>query len=159
MFTVEAEGGLDFAEPYEGKHRAEQENELTRMNMPQIPHLDLGATGSLAFSTEFRDAEGNYEYESIDALSDVVSSYIKGEGELTDDQREAIRNQIDERSQITFALSSYDKDTEKFGAEGKLFFVKVGGEVHYITTEENILAGYYYNPTTNEWEENVLCDA
>lgn len=115
-------------------------------------------TGKLNFSTRFRNPDGTYDYSAIDALSNSVANFVTG-NDMDPADVQALKDQINERSQVTFNLSDYDKDEEKFGGSVKVLVVTVGAEVHHISTSENVMGGWYFNPTTFEWEENVLCKA
>lgn len=157
QFTAEAEGGVDFAEQYEGKHAAEPKNGLKGLQMPSLPHLDAGINGNLNFSTKFRNDDGSYDYSGIDALSTQMTAYISGSGEMSPEQKAALETQINDRSQVTFTLSDHNKEENTYGLEGKLFFIKVGAEVHTVTVDQNVMAGYFYNPVAGNWTENLLC--
>jgi len=147
----------DLAEPGGGKHRAEPESELTGLELPQVGSLDWGRNYTLNFQTSFRRDDGSYDYEAIEALSDGLGSVIAGSGGITEEQRDVISEQINERSQVTFNSFDYNKDETKYGASGKVLFIKVGAEVHVVTVDQNLLSGYYYDPVQGLWAENIVC--
>lgn len=160
-FTAEAEGGVDFAtydagKGYQGRHRAPTKFDLEELELPQIPHLDKGVSGKLAFDTEFKKPDGSYDAAQAAALSDALGSFVTG-GSLTDAQQAAISKQINEDSQVTFNLNNYDKDTEKFGGKVKFLVVTIGAEGHIITTEEDVINGWYFDPTNGSWQQNIAC--
>jgi Flp pilus assembly pilin Flp len=160
-FTAEAEGGVDFrtydaSKGYQGQHRAPTKFDLKKLELPQIPHLDKGVSGKLAFDTEFTKPDGTYDAAQAAALSDALGGFVTG-GSLTDAQKAAISRQINDNSQVTFNLNTYDKDTEKFGGKVKFLVVTVGAEGHVITTEEDVINGWYYDPTNGSWQQNVAC--
>jgi hypothetical protein len=162
-FTAEAEGGVDFqsydsSKGYQPKHRKDGKVDLKELQLPQIPHLDKGYSGKLAFDTEFKKPDGSYDAAQASALSDALGSYVTG-GNLTDAQKAAISKQINDNSQVTFNLNNYDKDTEKIGGKVKIVVVTVGAEGHIITTEEDVINGWYYNPVQGAWQQNVACGA
>jgi hypothetical protein len=162
-FTAEAEGGVDFQtydadKGYQGKHRKPTKFDLKEMELPQIPHLDKGVSGKLAFDTEFKKPDGSYDAAQASALSDALGGFVTG-GDLTPAQRAAISKQINENSQVTFNLNTYDKDTEKIGGKVKVLVVTVGAEGHIITTEEDVINGWYFDPVQGTWQQNIACGA
>lgn len=160
-FTAEAEGGVDFADydaskGYQGQHRAPTKVDLKKLQLPQIPHLDVGVSGKLAFDTQFKKPDGSYDAAQAAALSDALFGFATG-GSLSDAQQAAVTQQINENSQVTFNLNTYDKDTEKFGGKVKFLVVTIGAEGHIITTEEGVINGWYFDPTNGSWQQNIAC--
>jgi Flp pilus assembly pilin Flp len=160
-FTAEAEGGVDFQKydsktGYQPRHRQPGKVDLEKLELPQIPHLDKGFSGKLAFDTQFKQPDGSYDAAQARALSDALGGFVTG-GTLTPAQQAAISDQINENSQVTFNLNDYDKDTEKIGGKVKILVVTVGAEGHVITTEEGVIDGWYYDPVQGAWQQNIAC--
>lgn len=162
-FTAAGSAGVelntDWAEPGTGKHRKDPPNELTGIELPGLDMLEGGRNYELNFSTDFRRDDGSYDYGAIDALSQELSSYITGADGMSPEQAEALREQIDEHSQVTFNEYDYDEEETKYGASGKVLFIKIGAEVHMVTIDQNLLDGYYYDPVQGLWADNIVCES
>jgi hypothetical protein len=113
-------------------------------------------SGKLAFDTQFKHADGSYDAQQAGALSDALGRFVTG-GDLTPEQRAAVSRQINHDSQVTFTLNNYSKDTEKFGGKVKILVVTVGAEGHVITTEEDVINGWYFDPNLGSWQQNIAC--
>jgi Flp pilus assembly pilin Flp len=160
-FTAEVEGGVDFQtrnldKGYQPRHRKAPPIDLRKLELPQIPHLDKGMSGKLAFDTQFKRPDGSYDSAQVAQLSGALGRFVTG-GDLTAAEKAAISKQINQNSQLTFNLNNYDKDTERFGGKVKILIVTVGAEGHVITTEEDVVNGWYYDPTQGTWQQNIAC--
>ncbi len=162
-FTPSGSAGVelntDWAEQGTGKHRKDPPNELTGIELPGLDMLEGGRNYELNFSTDFRRDDGSYDYAAIDALSSELGSYITGAGGMSPEQAEALREQINGHSQVTFNEYDYDEDETKYGASGKFLFIKIGAEVHMVTIDQNLLDGYYYDPVQGLWADNIVCES
>lgn len=162
-FTPSGSAGValdtDWAEPGTGKHRKDPPNELTGLELPGLDMLEGGRNYELNFSTDFRRDDGSYDYGAIDALSSELSGYITGGEGMSPEQAEALREQINEHSQVTFNEYDYNEDETKYGASAKVLFIKIGAEVHMVTIDQNLLDGYYYDPVQGLWADNIVCES
>jgi Flp pilus assembly pilin Flp len=118
-----------------------------------LPGLTLqgGGVATLAFSSQFTDSAQNA------ALSEGVADFIGGNG-LTDEFQGAIKNQLTNHSQYTFTVGTATESREEYGLSVNIFGAEFGAEGHVINTDENTTDGWYFNPTTGEWEENLACN-
>lgn len=153
--TAQADAGLDFADVgsktgYQGKHRAKSKTDLEKLELPNLPHLQKGASAKLNFSTNFNDPG------RAKMLGDALGSVVTG-GSLTSPQKAAITDQINTDSQVTFNLNNYKHDEEKIGGKVHLWVVSVGAEGHINTTQEDVVNGWYYDPVQNTWQQNIAC--
>lgn len=151
------EWNTDLAKPSKGKHAKPQT--LQGLTLPPILRLDHGRNYVINFSTSFKRDDGGYSYDAIGALSDQIGSWITGGDGITDEQKAAITEQINEHSQITYNEYDYTRDEQKYGGKVKILFVKVGGEVHVVTIDQDLISGYFYDPVQGLWTENIICDS
>jgi hypothetical protein len=147
----------DLAKPSTGKHAKPQT--LQGLTLPPLLRLDHGRNYVINFSTSFKRDDGSYSHDSIGALSDQISSWITGGDGITDEQRAAITEQLNEHSQITYNEYDYSRDEQKYGGKVKVLFVKVGGEVHVVTVDQDLVSGYFYDPVQGLWTENIICES
>lgn len=126
-------------------HGTEGDNQFT------LPGLTLegGAKLTVGFSTNFDD-------EARAELSDAVGSFVTGGG-LSEDHQDAIAEQFTENTQYTATVSTSTSEEWSVGGKVKIIAVTIGGEVHHVQVDENTQAGWYLNPTTGQWEENLAC--
>ncbi|MFT4288466.1 hypothetical protein [Nocardioides sp.] len=127
-----------------------------------LPVLGEGPEGGyqfdLGFSTDFTRADGSVDDSALTALSDGLANFITtGEG-LTPEQAQAINDQLNNHSQITFNHYTVDKEETKYGGKVKVLWVNIGGEYHELTVDNSLIGSYYYDPTLGSWQENSVCD-
>jgi len=162
-FTPTGSAGVglntDLAKPGTGKHRKDPPSELTGLELPDLASLDYGRNYSLNFTSDFRRADGSYDYGAIDALSAELSGFVTGSGGMSPEQADALAQQINEHSQVTFNEYDYSEDETKYGGSAKFLFIKVGAEGHMVTIDQSLLEGYYYDPVQGLWAENVVCQS
>ena len=159
QFTMSGSAGVGVnTDPwtYQGKHAKDTGKNLENIDLPSLD-ASGGKLFELNFTTDFRRDDGSYDYRAIDALSSQLGSYISGSGGMTPEQSKALKDQINEHSQVTFNSYDYDEDETKYGASGKFLFIKVGAEGHMVTIDQNLQSGYYYDPVQGLWAENVVC--
>jgi Flp pilus assembly pilin Flp len=161
QLTPTAAAGVEWrtelAEPSTGRH-AKPET-LQGLTLPPILRLDYGRNYEINFSTDFAREDGSYEYAAIEALSAQLGSWATGGGDLSPEHRAALTEQLNEHSQITYNEYDYSRDEQRYGGKVKVLFVKVGGEVHVTTVDQNLTAGYYYDPVQGQWAENIVCQS
>jgi len=127
------------------------------LELPNLGVLEDGRQYELSFSTDFRLPDGSVDHSAVDAISDGLARWVtSGEG-LDEAEQEAVRRQLEERSQLTFNSYDYSTDEQKIGGEIKVLWVKLGGEVHQVITDKSLLDGYYLDPATRQWTQNVVC--
>jgi Flp pilus assembly pilin Flp len=158
--TAQAQGGVQLGKykAEHGKHAAKAENSLEALDLPTLPVLQAGVSAEIGFTTDFLKSDGSYDAAQAAALGDALSGVISGQG-LPPEAKEALSNQINNHSVITAQINDYSKDTQKYGGKVHVLFVTVGGEYHVVTTEQSVLGGWYFNPTTMGWDTNLLCEA
>jgi Flp pilus assembly pilin Flp len=157
--TAGVELNTDWAEPGTGRHRKDPPNELTGLELPQLASLDFGRNYTLSFSTDFQRADGSYDYGAIDALSSELAGFITGGEGMSSEQAQALAEQINQHSEVTFNEYDYNEQETKYGASAKVLFIKVGAEGHLVTVDQSLLGGYYYDPVQGLWAENIVCQS
>lgn len=158
QYTPTAAAGVeintDLAKPSTGKHAKPQT--LQSLTLPPLARLDYGKNYSLSFSTTFRRSDGSYDYSGVTGVSDAVRAWVNGEP-VPQSARDAIADQLNNHSQITFNTYDYHKDEEKYGGSVHVLWVNVGAEVHMVTIDQNLTSGYYYDPVQGLWAQNIVC--
>lgn len=143
--------GLDGEIP-ESSKGADDGGNITTPNV----NLDAGGTFNLGFDTTFRNSDGSLDYSGAQGLTSAFEDFVSGR-DISPDDKAAIQRQIEDRSQVTFTVGTYDKDTDKWGGKVKTPIGNVGAEGHHVSVDQNTTGGWYYNPTTGEWQENLAC--
>lgn len=146
----------DLAKPGSGKHAKPQT--LQGLTLPPLLRLDYGRNYQVNFSTDFRRPDGSYDYSAIGALSEQIGGWITG-GDVSQEAQDALATQLNEHSTITYNEYDYSKQETKYGGKVKILFVKVGGEVHLVTVDQDLVSGYFYDPVQQLWSENILCES
>lgn len=118
----------------------------------QLPDVDLdpnlpGVQAQVTFTTNFENNPG---------ATEAIGNFLSGQ-DLTPEQQQALYDQINEHSQITADFSTYETNSDEYGGEIQLGPVQVGGEVHFTSSSTDLLGSYYYDPPTNTWVSNPVC--
>ncbi|GAA1780753.1 hypothetical protein GCM10009795_028790 [Nocardioides hankookensis] len=125
---------------------------------PFLEGAEGGTQFQVNFSTDFRRDDGTVDTSAIQALSEGLQNFVTtGEG-LSPDQVAALEDQLDHHSQITLDHYNVDKEETKFGGKVSFLAINIGGEVHHVAINSNLLGSYYYDPEQGTWQENTVCD-
>lgn len=116
-----------------------------------LPNLDLDAGGQ--FQLEF---SSNFNNENSAAFSEALGNMVTGQP-MSEADAQALMDQFNNHSQVNFTIGTYDKDHDEWGGKIKTPIGSVGAEGHHTTIDQNTTGGWYYNPTTGQWEENLAC--
>lgn len=156
--TAQAQGGVQLGKykATHGEHAAKAKNSLEGLDLPTLPVLQAGVSAEIGFSTDFLTDDGTYDAAQAAALGQGLKGVLSGQG-LDAQTKAALSDQINNHSVITAQVSDYSKQTQKYGGKVHVLFVTVGGEYHIVTTEQNVIDGWYFNPTTMGWDTNLLC--
>jgi len=118
--------------------------------------LQGGKQVQFSFSNSFRNPDGTIDHSAVDALSEGLGNFVtNGEG-LTPEQQQAVADQLAE-SQVTLSFYDYNEDEAKYGGSIGAGPVKIGGEYHVVDTSTDLDSSQYYDPTTGQWKENLVC--
>jgi len=131
---------------------------LKDLKLPSLAGVNGGYEFNLGFSTDFRRGDGSADYSAIDALSDSLRNFVNTGQGLTDDQQRVIQDQLENHSQITFNHYKLDTHEDKYGGTLSVGPVSVGGEVHAVHTNSDLLGSYYYDTSLGSWQENTVCN-
>ncbi len=150
------EWNTDLAKPSKGKHAKPQT--LQGLTLPPILRLDFGRNYVISFSTSFQRDDGSFDYDSVGAFSEQLGAWVTG-GEVSPEVQATLQDQLNAHSTITYDEYDYSRSETKYGGKVKILFVKVGGEVHVVTVDQDLISGYYYDPVQGLWTENVICES
>lgn len=136
-------------------------NSRTTVKELTLPPLLQGAEGGyqfrLDFSTDFRRDDG-VDHSSVQALSDGLRRFVNTGQGLTEEEQAALHEQLNEHSQITFDQYTVDREEREYGGKVSVLFVNIGGEVHEVELDSDLISSHYYDPVQGSWEENTVCD-
>ncbi len=126
-----------------------------------LPPLLQGAEGGyqfrLDFSTDFRRGDA-LDHSAVTALSDGLRRFVNTGQGLTEEQQATLREQLNEHSQVTFDQYTVDKEEREYGGKVSVLFVNIGGEVHEVEIDSDLIGSHYYDPADGSWKENTVCD-
>ena len=129
-----------------------QQKDAGATSTVKLPNINLqgGGKASYAFTTDFSNAANNQ------ALTQGFTDMINGEG-VTPEFQQAVQTQFMDHSQQTFTVASYNENKSEYGIKVSTPIGDFGAEGHHVETNENTQGGWYYNPYTGEWQENLAC--
>lgn len=124
---------------------------------PVLQGLDGGYQFDLGFATDFT-RDGSIDHSALDALSQGLANFVTNGQGLTPEQAQAISDQLNNHSQITFSHYQADKEETKYGGTIEAFGINIGGEYTETTFDTDLIGSYYYDPALGSWQENSVCD-
>lgn len=136
-----------------------EDTTIKGLNLPPLAEgLEGGYQFELGFTTNFQRPDGTTDHSALSALSEGLANFLtSGEG-LTPEQQQAIATQLNEHSQITFNHYTVDKEETKYGGKVSVLWVNIGGEVHKVTVDNDLIGSYFYDPVLGTWQENTVCN-
>lgn len=131
---------------------------LKDLTLPPLGQVNGGAEVNVGFSTDFRRSDGSIDYSAVNAISDGLRNFVTTGQGPTQAQRQAISDQLDNRSQITVDAYKTNTTENKYGGKVSLGPLRVGGEVHAVHTNSDLLGAYYFDTRLGSWQENTVCN-
>ncbi|GAA4703414.1 hypothetical protein [Nocardioides conyzicola] len=137
-------------------------NGKTTVKSLDLPAFIDGAKGGtqfqVNFSTDFRRDDGSVDTSALRALSEGLQNFVTNGQGLSPDQVAVLEDQLDNHSQITLDHYNVAKEEDKYGGKISFLAINIGGEVHHVAVNSNLLGSYYYDPDKGTWQENTVCD-